>query len=70
MSIIKRYIDLKELEEDISYHASESDYHFEQFLASREEAQRHLLKFQEHQVYHLELINNLKVEFCDAISRR
>lgn len=66
MSISKRYIDLRELEEDISYHASESDYHFKQFQLSRAEAQRHLLKFQEHQISHLELINNLKREFVDV----
>ena len=60
MTCHKYSTDFEELGEDIAYHASESDYHFKNFLQCREEAQRHLIKFQEHQIEHLELSNILK----------
>lgn len=54
MSIVRKYINLHELEEEILYHSYESKYHMEQYLLACEEARNHLAKFKEHIMYHVE----------------
>jgi hypothetical protein len=64
MSISKKSIDLCELEEDISYHADQSNYFYKAFEEARDEAELCLAKFQEHYIARLDLINYLKTEYC------
>ena len=48
-----------ELEEDISYHSSESNYHFKQYLEALSEAHKHLQKHEQHSIYEEELATQL-----------
>lgn len=66
MSISKKSIDLRELEEDISYHDDQSKYYSNAFDLARKEAELCLAKFQEHYIARLDLINYLKTEYCNV----
>lgn len=59
MSFVKNYTSMGELEEDISYHSSESNYHFKQYLEALSEAHKHWQKHEEHSTYEAELIGQL-----------
>ena len=59
MSFVKKYTTTCELEEEISYHASEAKYHLKQYLEALSEAHKHWQKHKEHSTYEEELVGQL-----------
>lgn len=74
MSLSKHYVDLRELDEDISYHATRSAHFWDEFeashkriLADLKESEENLYDFQLHVIARYDAIKSLKQGYCDEL---
>lgn len=63
MSITRKYTDLRDLTENISYHTNEADYYLQQHQIALEEANSCWKKYLEHTRYKEEM----SIEYCEVL---